>query len=255
MVMPANTLRGYIEPLIGPNGPPHLSTIRIGTKSLAWWPYRYISDPDSEDVLRLFEEVVASGRQLAIQAHFSHPKELQHPAAQEAIRLIRMTGAQIRSQGPLIKHVNDSPDVWRDMWNLQARMGLIPYYMFVERDTGAADYFATPLTKAFEIFSTAYSQLSGTARTVRGPSMSAAPGKVCVVGEDTIMGEKVFVLKFLQARNPKWCKQVFFAKHDPKAVWFDSLKPAFGQEKFFFEDDYRDISTRTHQGSSGQLEY
>lgn len=42
--------------------------------------------------------------------------------------------------------------------------------------------------------------------------MSATPGKVQVVGITTIAGEKVFVLRFLQARNPDWCKEVFFAK-------------------------------------------
>lgn len=255
MVMSANVLRGYVEPLIGEDGPPNLATIRIGTKSLAWWPYRYLSDPDSEDVLKVFEEITQSGRQVAIQAHFSHPRELEHPATQEAIRLIRMTGAQIRCQGPLIKHVNDSAEAWRDLWNLQARLGIIPYYMFVERDTGASEYFSTPLTKAYEIFSTAYAQLSGTARTVRGPSMSASPGKVCVVGEDVIMGERVFVLKFLQARNPNWTKQVFFARWDPDAVWFDQLEPAFGEHKFFFEDEYRAISESTFLGSSGQLRF
>jgi hypothetical protein len=27
----------------------------------------------------------------------------------------------------------------------------------------------------------------------------------------------------------------FFAKYDPEAIWYDELKPAFGEEKFFFE--------------------
>lgn len=69
-----------------------------------------------------------------------------------------------------------------------------------------------PLAKAYEIYSQAAVSTSGTVRTVRGPSMSATPGKVQVVGITTIAGEKVFVLRFLQARNPDWCKEVFFAK-------------------------------------------
>lgn len=129
MVMSPEALSSYIEPLISDGAPPHLETIRIGSKSLAWWPYTYTTDEKAKGILQLFERVVKSGRQLAFQAHFSHPHELEHPAAQEAIRLIRSTGAQIRGQAPLIRHVNDSPEIWQRMWNLQTKLGIIPYYM------------------------------------------------------------------------------------------------------------------------------
>ncbi|GAB1312747.1 Lysine 2,3-aminomutase [Madurella fahalii] len=261
MVMPARLLAGYLEPLIAGDGEcgsgsgslRHLETIRIGSKSLAWWPYKYTTDNEAGDVLRLFERVVRSGRQLAFQAHFSHPRELEHPAAQEAIRQIRMTGAQIRAQAPLIRHVNDKPEVWCHMWNLQVKLGVIPYYMFVERDTGASHYWSVPLARAHRIFSAAYSRLSGTARTVRGPSMSASPGKVGVIGVENIRGEDVFVLKFWQARDPSWIDRVFFAKHDPEATWLSDLVPAFGEKEFFFESGYREIVKRIADGSSGQL--
>jgi L-lysine 2,3-aminomutase len=132
MVMPPQVLRSYLEPLYaGPDAPQTLETIRIGSKSLAWWPYKYTTDPDAKQTLALFEEVVKSGKQLAFQAHFSHPRELEHPVAQAAIRNIRMTGAQIRGQAPLIRHVNDDPNVWRKMWDLQTRLGIVPYYMYV----------------------------------------------------------------------------------------------------------------------------
>ena len=62
------------------------------------------------------------------------------------------------------------------MWEKSVRMGMIPYYMFVERDTGAHDYFSVPLAEAYEIFTDAYARVSGLAKTVRGPSMSAWPG-------------------------------------------------------------------------------
>jgi hypothetical protein len=77
--------------------------------------------------------------------------------------------------------------------------------------------------------------VSGLSRTVRGPSMSAFPGKVVIDGIVTIAGEKVFALQFLQARNPDWVRKPFYAKFDPEATWLDDLKPAFGEQKFFFE--------------------
>jgi hypothetical protein len=38
------------------------------------------------------------------------------------------------------------------MWRLQTRLGTIPYYMFIERDTGPRDYFSVPLAKAYNIY-------------------------------------------------------------------------------------------------------
>ena len=236
MIMAAKNLALYIEPLLEPEFE-HIQTIRIGTKSVAYWPYRFVTDKDADDVLRLFEKIVNAGKHLAIMGHYNHWMELSTDVAREAIRRIRSTGAQIRTQSPLIKHINDSPDVWARMWKEQVRIGCIPYYMFVERETGAQDYFSVPLIRAWEVFHGAFQQVSGLARTVRGPSMSAYPGKVAVEGVAEVNGEKVFVLTFLQGRNPDWCKRPFFAKFDSNATWLDQLKPAFGEEKFFFEDE------------------
>ena len=113
------------------------------------------------------------------------------------------------------------------MWRAQLRMGMVPYYMFVERDTGPQDYFKVPLARGSEIFQDAYRQVSGLCRTVRGPSMSATPGKVCVDGVAEINGERVFVLHLIQARDPKLVNQPFFAKFDPDAAWLTDLTPAF----------------------------
>ena len=70
---------------------------RIGTKSLAYWPYRYLTDSDSDDIIRLFEEINKSGKNLSIQAHFNHPRELSTDAVKQAILRIKNTGAQIRT--------------------------------------------------------------------------------------------------------------------------------------------------------------
>jgi L-lysine 2,3-aminomutase len=226
MIMGAGVLRRYIEPLLGP-GMEHVESIRIGSKSLAYWPHRFVTDPDADDTLRLFEQVVATGRTLAFMAHFSHPRELEPPVAAEAVRRIRGTGALIRTQAPLIRSINDEAHIWAGMWRTQVRMGMIPYYMFVERDTGPQDFFAVPLARAHQVFRDAYRGVSGLARTVRGPSMSATPGKVCVDGITELAGQRVFVLHMIQARDPSLVGKPFFAKFDPSATWISDLEPAF----------------------------
>ncbi len=233
MIMGAPVLRRYVEPLLDPRLD-HIESIRIGTKSLAYWPQRFVSDPDADDTLRLFEEVSESGRTLAFMAHFSHPRELEPEMVGAAVRRIRSTGAVIRTQAPLIRSINDEPATWSGMWRAQARMGMIPYYMFVERDTGPQDYFAVPLARACEVFGAAYRSVSGLCRTVRGPSMSATPGKVCVDGVVEVAGQKVFALHLIQARDPELVGKPFFARFDPAAVWLSDLEPAFAA-RFPFE--------------------
>ncbi|GAA4569861.1 KamA family radical SAM protein [Planotetraspora kaengkrachanensis] len=231
MIMGEPVLRRYVEPLLRVE---QIESIRIGTKSLAYWPARFVTDPDADATLELFAEVVKSGKNLAFMAHFSHPRELESPVVEEAIRRIRDTGAVIRTQAPIIRSINDSAETWAGMWRRQSTLGMIPYYMFVERDTGPQDYFAVPLVDAYEIFRDAYSQVSGVCRTVRGPSMSATPGKVCVDGVTEIAGQRVIMLHFIQARDPQLVGRPFFARYDPEAVWLSDLRPAFA-DRFPFE--------------------
>lgn len=238
MIMRTELLRQYIEPLLTPELE-HVASIRIGTKAPAYWPYRFTHGQDADDLMRLLGDIRDAGRDCAIMAHYSLKKELETDVAKLAVRRLRDAGATVRCQAPLIRHVNDNADNWAQMWRAQIKLGAVPYYMFVERDTGARGYFEVPLWRAYEIFTEAYRQVTGLARTVRGPSMSCTPGKVLIDGIAEVHGEKVFVLKFIQARDPAWTNRVFFAKFDRRATWMDQLKPAFGETDFFFEEDMR----------------
>jgi len=236
MIMKAKIFATYIEPLLEADIP-NLQTIRIGTKALAYWPYKFTNDDDANEMLNLFERIIKKGINLSFMAHFSHPVELDTPIVKEAIKKLRSIGVQIRTQSPLLKHINDTPEIWAEMWRKQVNLNCIPYYMFIPRDTGAQDYFAITLDNAWHIFRNAYQKVSGVCRTVRGPSMSCTPGKVQVLGVSEIRGGKVFVLRMLQGRNPDWVAKPFFAKYDKNAIWMDDLKPAFDEEKFFFEEE------------------
>jgi len=241
LIMKTKILEAYIRPLLESNIS-NLKNIRIGSKALAYWPFRFLTDNDADDLLKLFSDVKKAGKHLAFMAHFNHPAELKHPAVKEAIEKILSTGATIRTQSPLLKHINDSPETWSEMWTKQVALGCIPYYMFVARNTGADHYFSIPLVEAWKLFRQAYQSVSGISRTVRGPSMSCLPGKMQILGVNELMGEEVFTLRFMQGRNPDWVAKSFFAKFDDKATWYTDLKPAFGEEKFFFQDELDKIT-------------
>jgi len=238
MIMKTRMLKEYIDAILSV---PSVKSIRIGTKAIQYWPQRFISDDDAQELLALFRSVRAAGKHLAVMSHFNHWIELSTPEAQAAVRAIQDTGAQIRTQSPLMKRINDSAKTWSKMWQMQVEAGMVPYYMFIARNTGARRFFEVPLVRAWDIFRDAYKQVSGLARTVRGPSMSALPGKVRIIGVSEVLGEKVFVLNFLQARNPDWVDRPFFAKYDEKASWLTELEPAFGEKKFFYADELREL--------------
>ena len=250
MIMKARMFAKYADTIIESNIP-HLRTIRIGTKALAYWPYKFLTDSDAEEMLDTFRRITDSGLHLAFMSHFNHINELSTDAVKLAIKRVRDTGAQIRTQSPLLAHINDDAAMWGRMWTKQVNMGCIPYYMFVVRDTGAQHYFGVPLVRAYEIFSRAYSSVSGLARTVRGPSMSATPGKVQVSGVAELGGQKALILRFLQGRNPDWVHTPFFAKYDEQAIWLDDLKPLEGA-RFFFEEELDQIKASKQQPAKQQ---
>ena len=242
MIMKASLFAAYIDKLLDADLP-NLKTIRIGTKALSYWPYKVLTDKDADETLDTFRRIVSKGKHLAIMAHFNHLVELKTGSVKQAIKKMRETGAQIRTQSPLLTHINDDANMWAQMWQKQVDLGCIPYYMFVVRDTGAQHYFGVPLVRAHEIFKNAIKQVSGLARTVRGPSMSATPGKVQIDGVAQVNDQKVMVFRMLQGRDPEWVNKPFFAKYNENAIWLDDLKPAF-EEKFFFEDGLKAIKEK-----------
>jgi KamA family protein len=232
MIMRTKSLAQYLEPLCDPNYLPHVKNLRIGTRSLSFWPQRFTTDADADELISLLRRArEEGGRHIAIMAHIGHVRELETVKVEAAINRIQKEAcATIRSQSPIMRGINDDADVWAAKWRKEVQMGIIPYYMFMARDTGAQHYFDVPLVKAQRLYSDAIRNCSGLIRTARGPSMSCTPGKVEVTGVEEIMGHKAFVLRFLQCRDENWIGRPFFAKYDEEAVWFDDLEPLPGMQ-------------------------
>ncbi|MFD0306396.1 KamA family radical SAM protein [Streptomyces sp. NPDC127119] len=222
MMMSAALLRRHLTPLLDIET---VRTLRIGTKAVAYWPARFVTDRDSDDVLRFFEQVTATGRTLAVMAHFSHGRELTTDLARRALARIRSTGAVVYCQAPLVAHVNDTVDAWTQLWRQESAAGAVPYYMFVARDTGPHRYFEVPLSRAVHLFQQAYQRLPGLARTVRGPVMSASAGKIVVDGELSLPHGRFFQCRLVQARDPALVGRPFLMRHDDSAAWIDALRP------------------------------
>ncbi|AWK71746.1 lysine 2,3-aminomutase [Rhodococcus oxybenzonivorans] len=233
LVMRTDLLASYLEPLLEPERE-HVDTVRIGTKAVSFWPYRLLAGPEADSVLRLLERLTAAGKHVAVMLHLSHVAELQTDVAKAALARLASTGAVLRAQAPVVRHVNDDPRAWADLWQAQVRHNVVPYYMFVERDTGARPYYGLPLARAYDIYREALQQVSGLGRTARGPVMSASPGKVVIDGVVELDGGRAFALRYLQARNPQMVGRPFFAVYDEQAQWWDELRPYGPRDREFF---------------------
>lgn len=196
LVLKADTIRKFIDPVLDIDS---IQVIRLSSKALAWWPYRFTTEGDADNLLRLFEYVQSRGKHLNFCAHFTHPRELAHPEVAKAVQRIRSTGAVIRTQGPLIRDVNDSPETWSEMWTHQIALGMVPYYMFMEADHHPQNCFRVRPAEALRIFQAAQKMTTGLARTVRGPVFMYDLNRVLLDGTTELNGQKYFVLKTLQS--------------------------------------------------------
>lgn len=233
LVMRTDLLASYLEPLLEP-GREHVETIRIGTKALSFWPYRLLAGSEADSLLRLLERLTAAGKHVAMMLHLSHAAELRTDAARAALSRLASTGAVLRAQAPVVRHVNDDAHIWAELWQTEVRNGVVPYYMFVERDTGARRYYGLPLARAVDIYRGALQRVSGIGRTARGPVMSATPGKVVIDGVVDLDSGPAFALRMLQARRPELVGRPFFAAYDPHAQWWDDLRPYGTSDREFF---------------------
>ncbi|MFF3839902.1 lysine 2,3-aminomutase [Streptomyces sp. NPDC001930] len=227
LAMRAAELDAYLSPLLAA---PQVRTVRIRTRAVIHTPERFLSATDdvadADDLLRVLTRVVAAGRRLSLLLHLSHPRELDPAPTRRAVARVLATGAVIRTQGPVLRHVNDDAGLWARMWREQAALGLVPYRMLVERGSGARRCFGLPLAEVLDVHAEAVRQRApGGAPAVGGPVMSTELGALAVDGVVRLGQGPAFALRMLRARDPALAGTVAYARFDPVARWWDELTP------------------------------
>ena len=102
--------------------------IRIGTKMMAFDPYRVLNDPSLLEMVRQYS---LPDRKIFVMAHFNHPRELTEPAL-KGLQLLQKAGAITVNQSPLIRGVNDKPKIIAELfWQaiVQRRRALLPLHL------------------------------------------------------------------------------------------------------------------------------
>lgn len=197
----------------------HVKIIRIGTKMPAFNPYRILRD---QPLLDRLADCERHGKKIYIMTHFNHPRELTAPAL-ECTEHLRRTGANLNNQTPIIRGINDDPDVLADLFRTLSFNGITPYYVFQCRPASGNKHLAVPLETGYHIFEQARSQVSGLAKQARFV-MSHISGKIEIVG---VKGDWVY-MKYHRSAEEQLSSEFLILKRNPQAYWFDDYEPVSG---------------------------
>ena len=211
----------------------HVRIIRIGTKMTAFDPYRILNDPS---LLEMLSEYSLPDRKIFVMAHFNHPRELTEPAL-KGLQLLQKAGAITVNQSPLIRGVNDKPEIIAELFGRLSFNGVVPYYLFICRPTSGNEPYMVPVERGLEIFEEARRRLAGLAKQAR-LCMSHRTGKVEVVGR---MNGKI-VFRYHRAPNPLDCGRVMVFDSDPQASWLDDYLTAETVNKLEVQNQVQTVS-------------
>lgn len=255
--IPYERLQEYIQPIIDDPELMHIHSVRIGSRSINFQPDLILSDK-FKTILELLKKLTDNGIQAVWVAHISTPHDILNPGSVAAIRRLRKYGITVKSQSPIMNHislfydsygkvdVDRSAQNWIDLGNLLAMLGVGFHSMYCARPTGEHHYFTAPLADISRIFSKVYRTLASMNRPSRYITMTSSAGKTSLLGTAEINGEKVFALKFNEARNMEWMDTTFFAQYDEQENTIEKLKP-YGSDKYFFEDELKEIENRLEE--------
>jgi lysine 2,3-aminomutase len=120
---------------------PHVEIIRLGSRTPVVCPQRIT--PELVNMLKKYHPVW-------LNTHFNHSKEVT-PEAKKACALMADAGIPLGNQSVLLKGINDSVHIMRDLVHDLVMMRVRPYYIYQCDLSVGIEHFRTPVSKGIEI--------------------------------------------------------------------------------------------------------
>ncbi len=190
----------------------HVHIIRMGSKLPAFYPFRISGD---QALLDMFKRYSKPDKRIYVMIHFNHPREITD-AAIEAVDALLSAGVIVCNQTPLIRGVNDDPDVLAELLMKLSYIGAAPYYVFQCRPTIANRPYTVPIEEGYRIVEQAKTQVSGLAKRLKF-AMSHATGKIEIVG----LSDNHVYFKYHRAADDKDSGRFLTFERNPDALWLD----------------------------------
>jgi len=195
---------------------PHVGIIRIGSKIPAFNPYRIIDDPELCATLARYS---SPENRLYLMVHFNVPQELT-PIARKGIDLLVKSGVILCNQTPLLKGINDRPEILAELMRQLSSIGVPPYYFFMCRPTEGNKPFTLSMVEAYQLLEESKLRVSGLAKRAR-LVMSHESGKIEMVG----LTRNHMYLRYHRARDEADKSRFMIFHRDNDAYWLDDLVP------------------------------
>lgn len=120
---------------------PHVEIVRIGTKVPVVLPQRI-----TPKLLRILKKY----QPLWMSIHFTHPDELT-PETQAACNQLADSGIPLGSQTVLLKGINDTVDILKDLFHGLLKIRVRPYYLYQCDPILGSAHFRTTIEKGIEM--------------------------------------------------------------------------------------------------------
>lgn len=120
---------------------PHVKFLRIGSRLAAQLPTRITPE---------LCEILERHNVQMLNIHVNHPKEIT-PLLVERLKLLRKAGVMLGNQAVLLRGVNDSVEVLRNLCMGMVAAGVRPYYIYSCDPTEGNPQFTVPLDEMLEL--------------------------------------------------------------------------------------------------------
>jgi len=114
---------------------PHVEVLRIGSRVPVVMPMRI-----TKELCRTFKRY----RPLWFNTQFNHPSEIT-PESKRACNMLQEAGIPVSNQSVLLKGINDSPDVMRQLLYELQKISVRPYYLFHCEPVKGCGHFRTDI--------------------------------------------------------------------------------------------------------------
>jgi len=132
---------------------PSVETIRIGSRVPCTLPSRITQELAS---------MLANFHPLYINTHFNHPRELTSEASR-ACTLLADAGIPLGCQTVLLRGINDSVEILRELFRGLLAIRVKPYYLFQIDQTKGTSHFRTTIETGLELMAGLIGHISGMA--------------------------------------------------------------------------------------------
>jgi lysine 2,3-aminomutase len=157
---------------------PHIEFLRIGTRIPGFLPQRIT--PELVAVLRK--------HRVWLSVHFCHPKELTSEVA-EACDLLADGGIPLGCQTVLLRGVNDSTEVLRDLFHGLLRLRIKPYYLYQCDPVIGTGHLRTSVAEGLDLMASLRGHTTGYALPTYVVDAPGGGGKIPIQTESILAHE------------------------------------------------------------------